>query len=424
MDCTARTVDEQAHDRAGLPPRLDLFDPELLDNPYPIYERLRSAGPVARVGAGSWAITRYAEVSALLHDARLGHAAPADLDRRLATTRHAEPHAIAGAGPDAELTNVIASMDGRRHARIRALMRKALTQVVTRRLTWWFESTVDNLLARAIARGRFDAVTDVAYPLQLALLSRVVGIPPADRDELARRAMEVGRAIILRPFVSPASRGGAAEARWLREAVSEVVNARRRRPEGDLVSRLLAVTEQGARLSHDEVVDNTAFVCFAGFETSMYLIAGTFAALATFRDQWNRLRRSPGLVSLAVEELLRYDAPLQWVSRITQQPIGIGDRVLKSGRLILLLLGSANHDERQFVAADGLDVGRHPNRHVTFGPGPHQCIGVMPVRLQAAIVLRQLLARCATLELEREPVRRPHPNIRSFVSVPIVACAA
>jgi cytochrome P450 len=260
--------------------------------------------------------------------------------------------------------------------------------------------------------------------LQLLIASDLLGIPEPDRAEVSRYAMDLGRAIILVPFVTPERGNGDAEAGWLRRYVAALLPGRRRAGGDDVISAMLRAEHDGQRLTDDEVIDNAVFLLFAGFETSIHLIAGACAALLAFPDQLARLRADRSLIPTAVEEILRYDAPLQWVSRMPSEPVEVDGRVLKPGRVALLMLGSANHDGRQFTEPARLDVGRQPNPHLSFGGGPHHCLGVLLARAQGAIVLGTLLDRCAVIEPAGAPVRRLHPNIRGYASVPMMVSGA
>lgn len=403
---------------AVLPPRLDLLDSGFLKNPYPVYERLRRA-EVARAGPATWAVTRYAQVAALLRDERLGHMGAGDIEQRFSKSLFAEP-----AGELPGLRNLVSSMSPPDHTRVRLLLAKALNQVRGRGSDDLLKNHIAELVADTLQRGRFDAVADFAQPLQIRFISRLLGIPEADRPALFHQAVELGRRVILFPFAYGRSDAPEVNAEWVRNSLANLVEQRRCTPGDDLISTTLSIREGDSRLSEDEIIDNAVFLCFAGFETTIYVIANMLATLACRPDQWKRLRENPALVPAAVDEILRFDAPLQWVSRVTVRPIEIAGHTLNKGRLVLLLLGSANRDERQFSRPDELDIARHPNRHLTFGGGAHQCMALVWVRMTAAMVMTQFLERCSHLELEEEPLRRLHPNIRSYETVRVIARAA
>ena len=239
--------------------------------------------------------------------------------------------------------------------------------------------------------------------------------------------MSLGRAFI--PFVAaaPDPAGDRADddaVSWLRAAVAELLAERRHRPGEDGLSRMLRVEHNGSRLTESELIDNAIFLFFAGFETSMYLVCLAAELLSRHPGQYARLRADRSLIPTAVEEFLRFDAPIQWMARIALAPLRVGTATIRPGRVVLLLLGSANRDERRFTTPDRLDVGRRPNPHLSFGGGIHRCLGVQLARAQAAIVLERLVRRCAAIATAGPPVRRPHPNLRGYAGVPVRLCAA
>jgi cytochrome P450 len=384
-----------------LPPKFDAFDPEVLDDPYPVYARLRAAGALCRGGPATWVVTRHAEVSALLKDRRLGHTFPEGFRT---------PFAESGGAANRLLQRIVSSLDPPDHTRVRRGVAQAVNPATVRGLRDTIAARVDALLRK---EGTFDAVTDLALPLQIAVGCDLIGIPEADRDEVWPRAVAIGRAFI--PMAvgdSGPADDGAAD--WLGGYVRGLVERRRRESGDDVVSRML-----DGSLSDDEIVDNTVFLFFAGFETAMYLVAGGCLALARDSVQQQRLRADPTLLPSAVEEIVRYDAPIQSMARMVVEPIEIGGRTVKAGRALVLLIGSANHDERAFADPGRFDVGRRPNPHLGFGGGAHHCLGVGLARLEGEVVFDRLLRRYATLAPDGDPVRRPHPNLRGYTSVPL-----
>jgi cytochrome P450 len=381
-----------------------------MEDPYPTYARLRAAGAVCRGGAATWVVTRHADVAALIRDERLGHRFPADF--RL-------PFAAAEGTASTLLSRILSSLEPPDHPRVRHLVGKALNPSVVRGMRASIAGSVDALTAPLRDRDGFDAVTDLALPLQIQVGCDLLGVPAADRGEIWPRAMAIGRAFI--PF-TPDRDGARADddsARWLRDYMDDLVRERRRAPGDDLLSRLIAARDNGVGLSHDEIVDNGVFLFFAGFETAIHLVAGGCAALLAHPDELRRLRADRSLLPRAVEEILRYDAPIQSMARWANDAITIDGRTIRAGRVVLLLLGSANHDERVFDRPERLDVGRHPNPHLSFGGGAHHCLGVSLARLEGAVVYDRLLDTFPRLDAGGPPVRRPHPNLRGYTSVPV-----
>jgi cytochrome P450 len=406
-------VEERGTTATRLAPRFDPLAPDVVDDPYPAYARLRAAGAVSRAGPGMWAVTGYADVAALLRDERLGHRFSDEFRR---------PFTSAGGPASALLSGIVSSLEPPTHTRVRHLLSKALAPSMVRDLRGYLAAEVDRLLDAAIGRGTADAVTDLSLPLQISVGCEMLGIPARYRAEIWPRAMALGRAFI--PFVPAGGDGGEPTAdddavRWLRDCVAELLAQRRRQPGEDLLSRMLRVEHAGTRLDEAELIDNAIFLFFAGFETSMYLVSLAATLLAGHPDQFDRLRTDHTLIPTAVEEFLRYDAPIQWMARIALAPLPVGTTTIRAGRVVLLVLGSANRDERQFTDPDRLDVGRRPNQHLSFGGGIHHCLGVNLARVQGAVVLDRLLTRCAAIEPAADPVRRPHPNLRGYTSIPV-----
>ncbi|MEV5693450.1 cytochrome P450 [Micromonospora globbae] len=395
--------------RTGMPPRFDARDPAVVADPYPTYRALREAGPLCRMGPGSWGVTRYADVSRLVRDPRLGSEFPPDYHRM-----------SAGDGPaGAFFGRIILYRDPPEHGRLRRLMAKAFSPALVRRLRPTIESMVTELLAPAARTGRFDAVSDLAFPLPVMVVCALMGIPPADHDRIRPYALDLSKAFAA--IVPDEDRPAADRAvEWLRGYLGEILDRRRAEPGDDLLSRMLAATDDdGAVLGPDEIVDNAVFAFFAGFETTTNLIATGIAALLDHPDQLALLRTDPTLVPRAVEEFLRYDAPIQGVARLVREDLDIGDRTIRAGRVLILLLGSANHDPEQFAEPDRLDVTRDPNPHLSFGGGIHHCLGAYLARVEAQVTVETLLRRFPTLAPGGPARRQTGGTLRSYASVPV-----
>ncbi|WP_329008624.1 cytochrome P450 [Micromonospora rifamycinica] len=395
-------------DASGLPPRFDALDPAVLEDPYPTYARLREAGPLCRFGPGSWGVTRHADVVALQKDPRLGSEFP-----------EAYHHLSVGEGAASRFfQRIMLYRDPPDHVRLRRLMSGAFTPAVVRRMRGYIERTVDELLAPALDGGDYDVVRDLAYPLPVLVVSTLMGIPPEAHEDVRQHAVRLGRAFSA--IVPEQARGAAHESvEWLRGYIGGLLDERRKAPGDDLLSTLLQVDEDGDRLSHDEIVDNTVFSFFAGFETTVHLITNGFAALLRAPDQFALLRANPGLVPGAVEEFLRFEAPIQGTARLVREPVRVGSRTIRAGRVLVLMLGSANHDEAVFRSPGTLDVTRDPNPHVTFGGGGHLCLGAFLARTEAQVVFDWVLRRTRSVEQAGALVRETDTPFRAFAHVPL-----
>lgn len=403
-----------------LPPKFDAFDLAVLEDPYPGYAMLREAGPICRGGPAQWLVTRYAEVSALLRDQRLGQFQFPDAYR---VFPEASLQASVGDGPAYVFTQrIVAGRDRPEHTPLRKLMAQAFTPKLVESLRPQVVGLVDAVLDTALERGTFDAVADLAVPLPLQVLCELLGLPTADRDQVGRQALRLTK--IFSPVVTEADRLAADEAvRWLRRHVGSALEDRRAAPRDDLLTGM-AAAEDAEHRSREEIVDNAVFLLFAGFETSMNLIASGCAALTRHPEVLSQLRADPSLVPTAVEEFLRHDPPTQVTGRIAQETIEIAGQSVRKGRLLLLMLGCANHDERQFNDPEQLDITRSPNPHLSFGGGIHYCLGAAFARLEGAVVFEQLARRVADLEPAAAPRRELSATLRAFTSVPIRVTAA
>lgn len=379
--------------------RFDPVSPEFLADPYPIYERLRAEGAVVRGGIAQWVVTRHAEVSVLLRDPALSHEFP-DVYRQMSL----------GDGPAGEFVRrVVLSREGAEHDALRRLLHRVMLATPQERLRQRVPELVEEILRPGLERGGLDLVEELALPLPVAVICELIGIPASDRARVSAWAIELGRVftVMLAPEDRPATDEAAVR---LREYVGDLLDGATR------PTQLDEAAAGGA--DREEAIDNVIFLLLSGFTTTFHLLATSAAALLQHPDQQARLRADRSLVPSAVEEFLRHDAPIQHVTRLVVEPLQVGDQKLRPGRIVHLLLGSANRDERQFPDPDRLDVGRHPNHHVSFGGGRHLCLGASLGRLETAAAVGHLLERCAVLEPAGPAVRHPMQVFRAHASVP------
>ncbi|GAA1766786.1 cytochrome P450 [Luedemannella helvata] len=392
--------------------RFDTDDPALIDDPYRAYARLRAAGPVARGGPGQWVFSHYAEVSALLRDERLGSEFPQAVHRLKL-----------GDGPACDFfTRILIDRDPPGHTRLRQAMSRSFTPSAVRDLRDRVAGIVDDLIGRALDRGGFDLVGDLALPLPVTVVCSLLGVPADDLELVRPRMVDLatGFGELTLTQEQRVAADGAVE--WLRAYIGEHLDHRRRHPTSDQLSLMLEAESAG--VSRADLVDNAIFLFFAGFETTTSLVVNGTMALLDHPDQLARLRAEPEMATHAVEELLRFDPPVQMSMRLVHAPLVVDGVTIRAGRVAVLLIGSANRDERQFPDPDRLDIGRRPNPHLAFGGGHHYCLGAPLARIEGALVLDRLVRRCRSLELAGPPVRRPHASIRSYRSVPVTVTAA
>jgi cytochrome P450 len=385
-------------------PTFDVAAATLLEDEFGTYRELRATSRVAKGGLGQWAVTRHADVSALLRDRRVEHHMP----------REYLEFAFGGGANGQFRERILLNRDGTDHTRLRRLMGQAFSAPLVRRLRAHIADLVDGLLEPLLDRGEFDVVEDLALPLPVAVICELLAIDSVDRDEVAshtRQLFDPDRAVVDRAV------------EWIRAYIGEILDGRPADPEGDLLQRMLAAEDGGDggdggdALTHDEIVDNAALLFVAGFETTKHLIASGVHALLDFPDQLDLLLRDPALAEGAVEEVLRFDGPVVAVPVVATEPIDIGAIRIKEARVLNLLLRCANHDGDVFADPERLDIRRAPNPHVAFGGGVHHCLGSMLARVEGEVVFWRLAAQVQAID-RAAPAERP---LGQYRHVPVVA---
>jgi cytochrome P450 len=372
------------------------------EDPYPLYRYLHAAAPVQWNDVlGAWTLARYADVVESL------------TDPRFSADRTAEPP---------EGYTVAKSMlvsDPPDHTRLRALVQKAFTPRMVEQLRPRIAAIVRELNDRVVSRGgQFDVIADLAYPLPVVVIAELLGVPPEDRETF--RDWSADLAASLDPLVSADLALRATESRrGLHAYLRSIIAERRRAPRSDLISALVAVEERGDILSEPELVVMCNLLLIAGHETTVNLIGNGVLALLRNPDQLALLRASPELIGLAVEELLRFDSPVQLTGRLVSEPLEMGGQRIEAGQFVLPLLGAANRDPLQFSEPDRLDLTRTPNPHVGFGRGIHFCLGAPLARVEAQIAISALVQRFPKLELAGPPIRRDQITLRGLRSLPV-----
>ena len=391
------------------------FLPEVHEDPYPLYQQLRAADPVHRSPLGFWVLTRHTDVLAVLRDPRMSR----DLRRSERMRQLRLSPEVDGLLSGEEAAPSMLFVDPPDHTRLRALVSKAFTPRAVERLRPRVEVIVAELLERVAGAGAMDVAEDLAYPLPVTVICELFGVPEPDRDRF--RAWSRALVHLLDPLVAADSLERALQARlalhgYLRELIAE----RRAHPAGDLLTALIAAEDQGRQLSEGELLSMCVLLLVAGHETTVNLIANGTLALLRHPETLAGLRSGAPLPGSAVEELLRYDSPVQFTSRHAIADREIGGRRVRAGETVIAVLGAANRDPAQFPDPDRLDLARAPNRHVAFGGGIHFCLGAPLARVEARIAIGALLARLPGLELGPEPpVRRDTVTLRGLSSLPV-----
>jgi hypothetical protein len=386
-------------------------DAAFVDDPYPTYAALREHDPVHAIAPGSWLLTRYDDVLAVYRDARVSSDKQREFAPKFGATPLFEHH-----------THSLVFNDPPLHTRVRRLLVGALNQQAIARMEAGVVALVDSLIDRLQGLAEPDLIEDFAARIPVEVIGNLLGVPAAERGALRDWSLAILSALEPVPGAQVLARGNAAVEdfkAYLRVLVAE----RRRRPgdaQFDVLTRLIQGEVGGERLTEVELLHNCIFLLNAGHETTTNLIGNGAHALLTQRDQWQRLLDDPSLLGTAVEELLRFESPLQLNNRLCTAPMRIGEVELPEGSFITLAIGSANRDPLHFHDPDRLDVGRKPNPHLAFGQGAHACAGMNVARLEARIAFGRLLARCPGLHLRGTPQRDPRIRFRGWRTLPVV----
>jgi cytochrome P450 len=389
----------------------DPFAPGFTDDPYPLYAALREKAPVYRHPLGFWVLTRYDDVSRLLR---------ADLsveDRNISdgplTRAHGDEY------PRARGLSML-DRDPPDHTRLRRLVSKAFTPRAVQALRPRISELVDGMLDAIAAAGTADLVEALAFPLPFTVIAEMLGTPPADHVRIRALTGTVVRS--LEPVTDPGLTEAiiAANAELTRIA-ADMIAWKREHPADDLLTALIGAEDDGDVLGDDELIAQTLLLYVAGHETTVNLIGGGMAALLRNPSQLAPLRQDPALVGNAVEELLRYDSPVQMSRRITLRPVTVRDVTIPQGAFVVASLASANRDE-DFWGADAamlrLDRGT-ARQHVSFGAGPHHCLGASLARLEASIAFERLVTRFPHLRLAGEATWNGRMNLRGPSRLPV-----
>ena len=388
------------------------FLPEFHADPYPFYARLRTDDPVHRSPLGFWVLTRYDDVVTVLRDPRFGRAGFHPMLPAVQT---------GSANPD-PLPPSMLFQDPPNHTRLRALVSKAFTPRVVEGLRPRIQDIVDRLLDRVAPTGTMDVIEDLAYPLPVTVISEMLGVPATDQPAIRQWSADLARGLdAIGPQGDVEVEKRSVEARRaLADYFRTQIPERRRQPRQDLLSALLAAEEQGDRLTERELLAMCVLLFVAGHETTVNLIGNGTLALLRQPDELRRLRADPALTPSAVEELLRYDSPVQRTARIPSTDVTIEGHTLPRGTMVVAAIGAANRDPAHFVDPDRLDISRRDNRHVSFGFGIHFCLGAPLARLEGQVALGTLIRRAPHLQQASEELEwRESSTLRGLKSLPV-----
>ncbi|MEU3951726.1 cytochrome P450 [Streptomyces achromogenes] len=389
----------------------DPWDPAFVADPYPAYAELRARGRVIRYEpSDQWLVPHHADVSALLRDRRLGRTylhrfTHEEFGRTPPPPEHEPFHTLNDHG--------MLDLEPPDHTRIRRLVAKAFTPRTVERLAPYVHRLAGELVAALVGNGGGDLLTDVAEPLPVAVIAELLGIPEADRPLLRPWSADICGMYELNPSEETAARAVRASVEFS-GYLRELIAARRAEPGEDLVSALIVAHDEGDRLTGQELVSTVVLLLNAGHEATVNATVNGWYALFRHPGQLAALRADHSLVPSAIEELLRYDTPLQLFERWVLDDIEIDGTTIPRGSEVALLFGSANHDPAVFADPGRLDLTRAENPHISFSAGIHYCVGAPLARIELAASLTALLERAPTLALAAEPERRPNFVMRGL----------
>lgn len=374
-----------------------MFRNRTIENPYPFYDRLRAVPVYWDALINKWVVTSYKDVVSILQETRFSH-------QQYSLESWNEPSVSPFIDREFRRLNGSLGMqmlflDAPRQTRLRSLVGKQFTPRVIAGIREQIEEVTNDLLEKAALKGRLDVISELAGPLPAAVIAKMLGLADSDHPGFKKWSDDFityigGDTTLAQDLAAYRSLDNLSE--YFREEIA----VRRVSPTDDLITLFIQAEEKGERLTDDEIIANCLLMLAAGHETTTQLIGNGLLALLTHPEQIQKLRTCPDLIGPAVEELLRYDSPVQWTSRVVTKPFEWNGHRFAAGQEITLALAGANRDPARFTEPGKLDIERPENRHVAFGYGPHFCLGAALARLEGQIALNALVQRYPKLRLE------------------------
>jgi cytochrome P450 len=390
----------------------DLLRPDVLADPYPLFRRLRQEAPVHEDPQGrGWIVSRYDDIEKVLADRRFS----------------AQRTLLASEGPGASsavqaaLARQMLFLDPPDHTRLRSLFTKTFTPQRMEALRPQVTTLVTGYLNHAEeSGGAIDFIEDFAIPLPVTVIAQMLGVPVEDRDRLRAWSVAFGKLIngrILSPQELAEAQMGVLEfVKYFRDLITE----RRQHAGEDMLSGLIEVEERGDRLNTEELIVNLILLLAAGHGTTTHLLGNGLLALSRHPDEWTRLVAAPTVAPSAVNELLRYDGPVQSTGRQALEDIPLGDKIIKQGQHVTVFLGSANRDEAHFSEPEILNLQRIGERPLSFGHGVHTCLGAALARMETQVAFSELARRFPKLEVDSAaPEHNPSISFRGLIALPV-----
>ena len=392
------------------------LDPDFPKDPYSVYARLRVEAPVLESPFGAIVFSRYADIVEILKDPRSSsdgrnsNEFKEAIEQGLINEEEAlleEPSFLFRDPPD--------------HTRLRGLVNKAFTPRVVERLRPRIQVLVDELVDGFADRRSFEVIEDIAYPLPVNIICEMLGVPVEDHVKFREWSKAAARSLDPVEALPPDVQAQREETFGNFEAYfTKLVAERRADPQDDLISELIAAEDEGNKLSESELIGTCSLLLIAGHETTVNLVGNGMLALLRHPEQLAKLRDDPSLAECAVEEVLRYDPPVQFTGRIAKEDMEVGGGLLKKGQQSVLLLASANRDETQFSDPDTFDITREGNQHIAFSHGIHFCVGAPLARVEGQIALATMARRIRDMKLlVDEPEYKENIVLRGLTALPV-----
>lgn len=388
---------------------------EFLSNPYPTFARLREEAPVLWSERGKyWLVSKYDDVSAILRDLHY--------EKGLKRMQAFDP--ILKFIP--QVAKVLESrgksmlhQNPPEHTRLRSLVNKAFTPSMITNLRPHIQQIASDLLDKVEKNGEMDLITDFAFVLPVTVIAEMLGVPPEDRNRFKEwshpltETLEPGTDL---PKLMKAGKAGLE----LRDYLVPLFEERSKNPKDDLITALVQAEEEGSKLTKAELLANTVLLLVAGHETTVNLIGNGMLALLRNPGQMDALKEKPDLIEFAIEEFLRYDGPVQMVRRVAGCNLELAGQKIKEHDMLVLLIGSANHDPEHFQNPDTLDITRTNNKHLAFGSGIHHCLGSTLARAEGQIAISTLIQRFPNIKLKTNNLEHKHPfALHGVKSMPV-----
>lgn len=399
---------------AAQPLLLELLDPARRADPYPVYHRLSEGGPLLLPESNLVVFSSFTDCDEVLRhpDSCSDRLKSSAAQRAMAAGENLRPFGIPS----------FLFLDPPDHTRLRRLVSKAFSPKVVRSLEAGIIELVDGLLDKVAAKGRFEVIADLAHPLPVAVICRLLGVPVEDEPKFSWASELLAQG--LDPFFAFTGQAQGFEERleaglWLRGYLRDLLGQRREHPRDDLMSGLIAVEETGDQLTEDEILATCNLLLIAGHETTVNLIANAILAMLRHSDYWAQLAGDSARTSVIVEETLRYDPPVQLVGRVAGEDMTIGGVPVPKGDTMMLMLAAANRDPAVNERPDVFDPDRQPLRHLAFGLGAHFCLGAPLARLEAAVALSAVTRRFPGARLAGEPTYKPHVTLRGMARLDV-----